>query len=117
MSLFDLFKRKKSFLHNWNFEDISDFEIIQNADSIQYFNKNSGKDIYFSVLKVNDPHGTLLIDTYTSKHTISEIANGWQLKGTKKFENQILVCVISVNKQDDIEWAKTFFDSIRKHQE
>ena len=105
------FKRKKSFLENWDFEALADFKVIQNPDSLQYVNKDASKVIYFSALNVSG--GSLFpIDSYSGEPMIKENAGGWQLKGTKIFENQILICIISVVRQEDIDWAKTFFDSI-----
>jgi hypothetical protein len=109
--MFNWFKRKKSFLQNWHFEDILGFEMIQNSDSIQYVNKDASKTIYFSVLNVSGSD-VFSIDSFAGKPTIIENINGWQLKGAKKFKNQVLICVISVSKQNDVEWAKIFFDSI-----
>ncbi len=109
--MFKWFKRKKSILQNLDFEDIKGFEMFQNPDSLQYVNKDESKVIYFSALSVSGGD-VFSIDSYVGKPTIIEYASGWQLKGAKKFGNQILICVISVSKKDDVEWAKIFFDSI-----
>ena len=111
--MFNWFKRKKSILVNWDFEDIEGFKMIKNLDSIQFVNENSTKIIYFSVLYVD---GGGILDSYAGKPTIIETENGWQLKGSKKGPNKILVCVISVSRKDDIEWARTFFESITSNE-
>lgn len=85
--------------------------MIQNTDSRQYVNKDGTRVIYFSILTVSGS-GEFLTDSFTGKPDISKTADGWQLKGAKKLKNQILVCVISLGKQDDVEWAKLFYDSI-----
>lgn len=110
--MFDWFKKKSSILSKWDLPDTTDLKLIQNPDSIQYTNEDESRVIYFSILNVSGK-GVLSMDLYTDKLTITEAANGWQLKGTKKFEDQILVCVISVHKQGDIEWAEMFFNAIK----
>jgi hypothetical protein len=111
--MFNWFKRKKSLLANWDFEDIEGFKTIQNPDSIQFVNENCTKIIYFSVLTVD---GRGILDGYAGKPIIIETDNGWQLKGSKKASNKILICVISVSSKDDIEWARTFFESITSNE-
>ncbi|MEO3404030.1 hypothetical protein AAFN85_09015 [Mucilaginibacter sp. CAU 1740] len=111
--MFNWFKRKRYIHQDWDFGDISDWDVVQNPDSLQYVNKDGTRVIYFSLLKVSGD-GVLSTDSIGAKPTILKTDDGWQLKGVKKLKNQILVCVISVGKQDDdIEWAKTFFDSIK----
>lgn len=112
--MFNWLKGKKSTLTNWDFEDLADFEIIQNRDSVQYASKDGTKVIYFSLLNVSGGD-VFSIDLPGDKPTIIENAAGWQLKGMKKSGSQILVCVVSVSEKDDIEWAQTFFDSITPH--
>lgn len=113
--MFNWFKRnnqKKFILSGWDIDDVPGFEKIENTDSIQYVNEAGRKAIYLSMLTVSSVDISQ-IDAYVNKPTITEDANGWQLKGAKKSKNQILVCVISIRKQEDIEWAKQFFNSIK----
>ncbi len=109
--MFNWLKRKKSIYNNWDFGDIADFDMIENPDSRQFVNKDGTRVIYVSALHVSGGD-TFLTDSFAGKPTIVKNADSWQLKGAKKSKNQILVCVISVSKQDDIEWANIFFDSI-----
>jgi len=96
---------KKSFITtHWGVDDIDGFEKIINRDSTQYTNLDSNRVIYLSVLTVagSDIFAT---KTYSAgEPTIIEDINGWQLKGFKKLENHILVCIISVKTQEDVEW-------------
>lgn len=110
--MFNWFKRKKDGLDNWSFEGIEDFKMIRNSDSIQYVNSDSTRFIYFSVLTVSGGN-VFPIDSYIDKQTVIQNGHRWDLKGAKNINNQILICVISVTRQDDIEWAKMFFDSIK----
>src|ERR1700761_6681795 len=87
--MFNWLKRKKSVLQNLNFEGIADFEMIQNPDSLQYFNKDASKTIYFSVLEFSG-QGVFPIDSYINQPIMTENANGWQLKGTKKLKTKYL---------------------------
>ena len=116
--MFNWFKRKnknQSFLDNWNIENISGFKIIKNPDSIQYINDNESKVIYISSLTVQGNDHSL-VEPNLSKPTIVEEANQWHLKGAKKSNNQILICVITVKESKDIQWAKSFFDAIQPNQ-
>ncbi|QJD97357.1 hypothetical protein HH214_16525 [Mucilaginibacter robiniae] len=112
--MFNWFQKNKRNLisANWDIGDIYGFKKIYNHDSLQYTNADVSKVIYFSVLKIsgNNLFGT---EAYAGDPTIIEDANGWLLKGSKMAKNQILVCVISVKKRDDVEWAKAFFDLIK----
>lgn len=104
-------KSKSSILENWDFYRIPDFNIVYNPDSIQYVNRDESIVIYFSVLTVGGSD-LFNVGAHDGKPTITEIADGWQLKGTKKSKLQLLVCVISIVNREDIEWAQLFFDSI-----
>ncbi len=109
--MFNWLKRKTPTLNDWGIGDVAGFEFIRNDDSIQYFNEDSSKVIYFSLLKVDGPD-TFSLGSHAGKPTILEDENGWQVKGTKKSQNQVLICLISVNKHEDIEWEKIFFNAI-----
>lgn len=102
---------KNLILTNWDIGYTQGFKKIQNPDSVQYVNEDDTKVIYFSLLTVSG--NSFVTDIYSKEPKVVEDANGWQLKSTKKFKDQILVCVVSVANQDDIEWARTFFDSIK----
>ncbi|WP_342646624.1 hypothetical protein [Mucilaginibacter sp. CSA2-8R] len=108
------FKRKSntnSFLSHWNIGELNGFKEIDNDDSIQFVDEGSNKIIYFSTLLISN-NNHLLPNLHNVEPTVSESANGWQLKGVKKSGNKILLCVISLKHQDDIEWAKNFFNLI-----
>ena len=107
--MFNLFKRKKSIVDSLDLSVLEGFKKIRNSDSLQYVNQDETKVVYLSVLKVT---GSDVFSISSIKPTVIEDANGWQLKAAKKLENELLVCVISVVRQDDIEWAKIVFDSI-----
>lgn len=110
------FKRvhKKSFITtHWGIDDIEGFEKINNHESTQYANLDSSRIIYLSVLTVSGSD-VFTIKTFTADEPIVvEDTNGWQLKGFKKSNNHILVCIISLKNQEDVEWAKEFFQSIK----
>lgn len=111
--MFNWLKRKyksKSTLTNWGIEDIDGFERHQNVDSVQYTNADNSKVIYFSILTTS---GGEFLTANAPEPTIIEDDNGWQLKGMKTLESQILICVISVIKQEDLEWAKAFFSNVK----
>jgi len=104
-------KSKESLIvSHWHIDDIPGFKKIQNTDSIQYINEDKSRIIYFSVLKVSDKRPSLL--PKATGPVVKKDDNGWQLKGSKLSENQILVCVISVTREEDLDWAKAFFTSI-----
>lgn len=98
-------------MEKWTLGNIVDFEMIQNEDSVQYVSKDGTRVIFLSALNVLSGN-MLSMDTRLNELTIKENENGWQLNGTKKYANQILICVFSVGKKDDILWAKEFYNSI-----
>lgn len=116
--MFNLFKRNKEKRFSpadWTIGDMPGFKVIHNPDSVQYVNEDAGKVIYFSVLTVSGKN-LFTNDAIPEGPAITATDGGWQLKGARKSPGQILVCVISLMNQDDIEWAKDFFNSIRyKH--
>jgi hypothetical protein len=112
--MFNLFKKRnenRPGLKNWEMDPGPGFRFIDNGDSVQYVNEDASKVIYFSVLEIR---GNSLIteDVLSEEPKIIEDANGWQLKGIKKEQGQILVCVISFKDKDDTIWVKEFFNSI-----
>ncbi len=104
-------KSKESLIvTHWHIDDIPGFKKIQSTDSVQYINEDESRIIYFSVLKISGKGPSLLPNT--TDPVIKKDDNGWQLKGSKSSENQILVCVISITQEEDLDWAKAFFASI-----
>jgi len=110
-NFFKIKKQKRTILEDWHIDDISDFKTILNTDSIQYVDEDASKIIYFSALNY-DGNTSSLIDTNINTQTVAEVDNGWCLKGMKKSNKQILVCVITVNNAEHIGWAKSFFTAI-----
>jgi|SRR5215217_263976 len=114
--MFNWFKRKRKdslILRLWNIDEVPGFEKIQNPDSVQYTNADSSRVIYFSVLTVSGKGPSLLPSFSAQEPKITADANGWQLKGTKQSDKHLLVCVISVTQEEDVFWAKAFFESIK----
>ncbi|SEW40469.1 hypothetical protein [Chitinophaga arvensicola] len=114
--MFNFFRkssREKKYLKNWEIDIGTEFDVIYNSDSIQYVNEDARIAIYFSVLNVS---GNLLTasEAFSNEPQIIQDAGKWQLKGAKKSVNQILICVISFEDQNDAPWARAFFASIKQ---
>jgi hypothetical protein len=97
---------------NWVYDIYPGFRLINNGDSIQYVNDDGSRIIYLSVLIISG--SSLLTSTlFKGEPDITNNANGWQLKGTTRLPNEAVVCVINFTHEDDVDWAKGFFDSIK----
>ena len=113
--MFNFFKKSKENKvgpKHWDYDIYPDFRLINNGDSIQYINGDESRIIYLSVLIIS---GSSLLPSklFKGEPAITNDANGWQLKGTKRLPNEAIVCVINFVDEKDAEWAKCFFDSIR----
>ncbi|NML21786.1 hypothetical protein HHL16_12920 [Pseudoflavitalea sp. G-6-1-2] len=112
--MFGLFnkKRKKSRLEDWQIEPGEQFKKIVLADSVQYVDTKGGRTLYFSILvfmETPDRNNASL----SQELSVKEVDKIWQIKGIKVALDHILICVASVQHQDDIEWAKAFLHSLK----
>src|SRR3569623_926581 len=112
--MFGLYKKRKESvakLRDWSFDAGSGFKLINNGDSVQYVNGDESIIIYFSVLTVK---GKPILEGngIYGAPTLKQDDYGWQFKGVKKGNNQLLVCAISFKNESDTKWVRDFFDSV-----
>lgn len=115
LNIFKRNKKSKNLLKNWDVNIDPSFKVVKNTDSIQYFNSDETKVIFFSELKVQKTNG---ISPATSELPLPKLQiikdeNGWQLKGGKGKEENVLICVISFRDKNDEKWATDLFESIK----
>ena len=105
-------KKKKALLSNWKIPIDTSFNLIDNGDSMQFVNGNEARILYFSTLSVTGKP-SLLSETYKQMQpSISKTENGWQLKGAKNQDREILICVFLFTDDNDRQWAIDLFDNI-----
>ena len=73
---------------------------------------NKSRILYFSILTITG--GQLLSGETFAKIQPSVIRseNGWQFKGVRKGENEVLVCVFTFTNESDEAWMKELFANI-----
>jgi len=105
-------KREKSLLQNWQISVDDSYRFINNGDSIQFVNADETRILYFSILTITGK--PLLTGELLSRApvTVAPKGNGWQLKGTKQGDSEILVCVFDFASESDAVWAKGVFNAI-----
>ena len=106
-------KKNKDLLQNWHVPVDETYRRINNPDSVQYVNRDESRILYFSPIAIT---GNQLFSTETfAKMGVSVLGteNGWQLKGAKHTDKEVLVCLFSYTDESDEPWMKNLFDSIK----
>jgi hypothetical protein len=112
--MFGFFKKNKpkNLLQNWQIPVDAQFERIDNGDSIQYVNDDATLVLYFSILLINEDkllQGDLLAKMEPS---VTRTERGWDLKGARPGNNEVLICLFSFTNESDEVQLKDLFANI-----
>ena len=113
--MFGFFKNKKKncdLLQNWHIPVDATYRSINNPDSLQFANADESCVLYFSPLAYTC--NQLFSPETFAKMNVSVIKteNGWELKGAKHANNEVLICVFTYTNEDHENRMRNLFESI-----